>query len=353
MKHTISISLMVVALASCATEADKQDVSDPLFDVSGDDKADSARKPSEAGTLRIAEVARGTFGPTRGFVGYEIQLDAGRVDIDLTGSEDGEPLDTILYVFGPKRPNGHYRNNPIAFNDDFEPGVNLGSHIVLDVPAAGTNRDVVSTYDNYVAFPYHLSTGDYQLIVKCQSETWGACGPAVSELGGACWADTDCLASDGTPLHCEGEITCAPGTQCLWVQLGTCVATTCETTPVESCEANPECELNLEGCDPAPIDPETGLPMPCDPIQVCGPLRGDLGESCGSRGMAPCDDGLYCQYGDADVCGAADGGGACALIPDACIELFAPVCGCDGVTYSNGCFANMAGQSVGHDGACL
>jgi len=33
----------------------------------------------------------------------------------------------------------------------------------------------------------------------------------------------DCLSGEDKPLHCEGEVTCLPGTQCLFVRQGTCV----------------------------------------------------------------------------------------------------------------------------------
>jgi len=39
--------------------------------------------------------------------------------------------------------------------------------------------------------------------------------------------------------------------------------------------------------------------------------------------------------------------------PQACITLFAPVCGNDIVTYSNACEAGNAGVSILHEGACL
>ncbi|MBA3396771.1 MAG: hypothetical protein H0T89_29340 [Deltaproteobacteria bacterium] len=217
---TITI-LGALALVGCAAEPTKQDISQPQFDVA-DDKDDSPRKPSKGVDLRIAQLGQGTFDRTRGFISHEVRLDAGPVDLDLVG--DGQPLDTILYVFGPRRANGTYPAHALAFNDDADYPHNLGSHLVLDVATAGTYRMVVSTYDNYVSYPSHVSVADYRVIVKCQNPTFGGCGPAVSGIDGACWADDDCMAVDGAPLHCEGEVTCAPGTNCLFTREGRCVA---------------------------------------------------------------------------------------------------------------------------------
>lgn len=219
MKLSPLFALVVVA---CTSGPSKQDIADAPFDLEQlDAKDDSPTRPSKGQDARVAELIEDRFSGARGFIAHQIHLTEGRVDLDVTGLEDGEPLDTILYVFGPRRANGTY---PIlAFNDDFEPGVNVGSHIVLDVPVEGDYQIVVSTYDNYIYFPYHVSRGDYRLMVKCQNPAFEACGPAVSGTGGDCWEDADCLAVDGTPLHCEGEITCEPGTQCLFTRLGTCV----------------------------------------------------------------------------------------------------------------------------------
>ncbi len=36
----------------------------------------------------------------------------------------------------------------------------------------------------------------------------------------------------------------------------------------------------------------------------------------------------------------------------ACIQIFDPVCGIDGTTYSNSCFAGVAGVQIDHEGLC-
>ena len=227
MKNLSSVSLILVglAVAACSSDDTKQDTSNPPFDLETDDgKDDSALLPSKGGDLRIAESETGSFTKTRGFIGYEIELDSGVVDIDLTGqTKTAQPLDTILYVFGPKKANGKYPTRPVAFNDDVAPGTNVSSHIVFTVANPGRYRLVVSTYDNWLEYPRHVSRGDYKLIVKCQGGVFGSCGPAVSDVGGACWSDAECVSGSDKPLHCEGEVTCLPGTECFFVRQGSCV----------------------------------------------------------------------------------------------------------------------------------
>ena len=78
---------------------------------------------------------------------------------------------------------------------------------------------------------------------------------------------------------------------------------------------------------------------PCE--QVCG---GIAGIECRASDE-------YCHFPDG-TCDIADRMGVCEVVPEACYEIVDPVCGCDGVTYTNDCFAAMARVSIDHEGPC-
>lgn len=84
-----------------------------------------------------------------------------------------------------------------------------------------------------------------------------------------------------------------------------------------------------------------------------GPPGTDAGSGrCGTRGGVQCKAGEFCDFGGDPACGATDKGGVCRTATQTCVQIYAPVCGCDGRSYGSQCDAHGAGVSVMHDQLC-
>jgi len=243
---------------------------------------------------------------------------------------------------------------------DFEPDIptDVPPDVFPDTPACMDNSHC--TIEEFCEFPDGSCVGPgtcmempmacpgiYAPVCGCNGATYGndctrqAAGVSLRH-GGEC-ASEPCFPGDPYGVcergeFCEGpEGLCdlegvtgwcqVPDDYCGWLYDPVCGCD--EVTYSNYCERQ-RAGVWLDYWGPCGITPE----------RPCGPM------------YPPCAYSEFCEFPPGDCGWDDDSTGICTLRPMECSLIYDPVCGCNGITYSNDCLRQSDGAALLHRGVC-
>lgn len=181
----------------------------------------------------------------------------------------------------------------------------------------------------------------------CADGTWACNNPDGSPscpLGQVCDDEIEiCGGFAGFPCSDPNDFCkTAPG-ECCCDFFGVC-------TPIPL--ACPLVYAPVCGCDGNTYTNECFADAEAVSVDHFGPCDDGGGGDCLTNADCAFTGGFFGQFCRKEV-GDCDGVGVCSPRPEACLDVWIPVCGCDGNIYSNTCYANSAGVNVASEGACV
>lgn len=170
---------------------------------------------------------------------------------------------------------------------------------------------------------------------SCGSEDMGR-GPLKRTPLGKADGSYSCsgLCGDKAPGGCFCDDKCETFGDCCPDKKSACDGVTpscagaCGFQSVDGCWCDELCENYGDCC--------------ADRVEVCLPA--------GCTDNSQCAEGEYCF---ADSCLSDGAQGTCRPLPEKCVMVDKPVCGCDGETYFNTCVAHLAGVNKDYAGECV